>query len=206
MDAQGGEDFEVSTGTKRKRISTGGNMSKNKKQNSECTNAQLMATLDKLAEKMNELPNRTDLRNVETELTNKMHLNALKVERKIQDNVREIKNINARLNKQDEVVARLEQEVEKSKGREPLKPASDGLMRRNEAQEERYLRARRSLRIWPVRVEAEEQTETCVRRFFILQMKVPATLAREATIEKICLLYTSPSPRDRQKSRMPSSA
>ena len=26
------------------------------------------------------------------------------------------------------------------------------------------------------------------------------------TIPKICLLYTSPSPRDRQKSRMPSSA
>ena len=29
---------------------------------------------------------------------------------------------------------------------------------------------------------------------------------RDATIYYICLLYTSPSPRDRQKSRMPSSA
>ena len=29
---------------------------------------------------------------------------------------------------------------------------------------------------------------------------------REATQVDICLLYTSPSPRDRQKSRMPSSA
>ena len=28
----------------------------------------------------------------------------------------------------------------------------------------------------------------------------------ELTIENVCLLYTSPSPRDRQKSRMPSSA
>jgi putative sigma-54 modulation protein len=27
-----------------------------------------------------------------------------------------------------------------------------------------------------------------------------------AAIDKVCLLYTSPSPRDRQKSRMPSSA
>ena len=27
-----------------------------------------------------------------------------------------------------------------------------------------------------------------------------------AELERICLLYTSPSPRDRQKSRMPSSA
>jgi predicted GTPase/succinate dehydrogenase flavin-adding protein (antitoxin of CptAB toxin-antitoxin module) len=30
--------------------------------------------------------------------------------------------------------------------------------------------------------------------------------AREIVVDKICLLYTSPSPRDRQKSRMPSSA
>ena len=29
---------------------------------------------------------------------------------------------------------------------------------------------------------------------------------REIIINEICLLYTSPSPRDRQKSRMPSSA
>ena len=29
---------------------------------------------------------------------------------------------------------------------------------------------------------------------------------RDATVISICLLYTSPSPRDRQKSRMPSSA
>ena len=36
-------------------------------------------------------------------------------------------------------------------------------------------------------------------------LRVDAT-TRLATIEKLCLLYTSPSPRDRQKSRMPSSA
>ena len=33
-----------------------------------------------------------------------------------------------------------------------------------------------------------------------------ARLRRELAEAKICLLYTSPSPRDRQKSRMPSSA
>ena len=46
------EEIGGSTGIKRKRNSTGPNMaSKNKKANSECTNAQLMSTLDKLAEK-----------------------------------------------------------------------------------------------------------------------------------------------------------
>ena len=41
-----------------------------------------------------------------------------------------------------------------------------------------------------------------------LYSKVPAKLIRSVINEEIgnCLLYTSPSPRDRQKSRMPSSA
>ena len=36
--------------------------------------------------------------------------------------------------------------------------------------------------------------------------KSPAAKAAEAALQSDCLLYTSPSPRDRQKSRMPSSA
>ena len=35
---------------------------------------------------------------------------------------------------------------------------------------------------------------------------VPATPERYADTERICLLYTSPSPRDKRQSRMPSSA
>ena len=34
----------------------------------------------------------------------------------------------------------------------------------------------------------------------------PLVVGIEETLERRCLLYTSPSPRDRQKSRMPSSA
>ena len=179
------EPIETTTGTKRKRMPTGGTMSKNKKPNSECTNAQLMSTLDKLAEKMNELPNRSDLKGVETELTNRMHLNAQKFERKIQDNTREIRAVNSRLDKQEETVARLERELEKRKKDGYQSVLSIAQTRRNEAQEEKYLRARRSFRIWPVHVKEDEQPEVCVRRFFILQMKVPAVLAREANIEQI---------------------
>ena len=36
--------------------------------------------------------------------------------------------------------------------------------------------------------------------------RVESLLFKEGDIVKTCLLYTSPSPRDRQKSRMPSSA
>ena len=35
---------------------------------------------------------------------------------------------------------------------------------------------------------------------------IKAMLAHKYNEDKACLLYTSPSPRDRQKSRMPSSA
>ena len=42
---------------------------------------------------------------------------------------------------------------------------------------------------------------------FYLTRKDRGTLASAYSYEcKVCLLYTSPSPRDRQKSRMPSSA
>ena len=38
------------------------------------------------------------------------------------------------------------------------------------------------------------------------ELKYAVTLEKNLTKNQICLLYTSPSPRDRQKSRMPSSA
>ena len=44
--------------------------------------------------------------------------------------------------------------------------------------------------------------------FLALRLARPILLEGEAGVGKteVCLLYTSPSPRDRQKSRMPSSA
>ena len=40
----------------------------------------------------------------------------------------------------------------------------------------------------------------------IVRPKQPTELSDDEWAEYLCLLYTSPSPRDRQKSRMPSSA
>ena len=48
---------------------------------------------------------------------------------------------------------------------------------------------RNKQKLWPISLKIEE--------------KIDLEAERQA---KICLLYTSPSPRDRQKSRMPSSA
>ena len=47
--------------------------------------------------------------------------------------------------------------------------------------------------------EFKQRTET-------LQADITKLTAKQDALYKTCLLYTSPSPRDRQKSRMPSSA
>ena len=39
-----------------------------------------------------------------------------------------------------------------------------------------------------------------------LKVELPETTSTEELLDKICLLYTSPSPRDAHESRMPSSA
>ena len=56
---------------------------------------------------------------------------------------------------------------------------------RKNAAEERYLKARRSFRVWPILVGQTDNAEVCIRRFFILNMKVPAALAKDVEIESI---------------------
>ena len=163
--------------SKRKRNYTDDDMPTKKPNNGECTNSQLMA-----AQKMDELPNRADLQHVENELTRKMHLNGQKLDKKIHENTREIHGINQRLEQQAVAVTKLEQDLDKHK---KYGASNTAEQMRNEAREEKYLRARRSLRIWPVSVKQDEQPEVCVRRFFIMCMKVPANLTREVNIESV---------------------
>ena len=187
---QGGDIcVEITAATKRKRSPTQENMSKNKKPNNNGgelnpTNAQLMTILDRLADKMDQLPNKSDLRNVESELVNKMHQNAAKFDKKIQDNAREIRAVNDKLGKQAEDLAKLEQELERQKAVGPGAETVAGA-RRREAREDKFMRARRSFRIWPVPIGRDEVPDVCVRRFFINNMKAPASLVRDVEIEQI---------------------
>ena len=180
-----GED-PTSTSKKRRHSSDDNMSNKNKKNTSDMnpTNAQLMSTLDKLAEKMDELPSKHDLKNVEEKLTSKIHQNAVRLDKKIQDNTRSIGSIHKRLDLQVEAIAKLEKEVETQKKR-----TQDGhsvaVTKRKEAREDRYQLARRSFRIWPVKVNENEDPVVCVRRFLIIDMKVPATLAKDVGIESV---------------------
>ena len=49
----------------------------------------------------------------------------------------------------------------------------------------------------------EDNTQTTTKSKKVFNLK---SLSKKTQTHIICLLYTSPSPRDRQKSRMPSSA
>ena len=55
--------------------------------------------------------------------------------------------------------------------------------------------------LWGALLAALTWSYTCLLRRLLARRRVPGMLTLA-----ICLLYTSPSPRDRQKSRMPSSA
>ena len=101
-----------------------------------------------------------------------------------------------------------------------------------EAEKERlFLMARRTMLLWPIDLAADPGN--AVRGFLEKVLEIPTATTKALNIElveqiqqgrrsrihgevrvvfassrecDICLLYTSPSPRDRQKSRMPSSA
>ena len=180
------EILQPTTATKRRRQSSGENMaSKNKRNTGDMnpTNAQLMSTLDKLAEKMEELPNKNDLRNVETELMNRMHQNAACFDKRIQDNTRDIGNVHKRLDQHVEIISKLEREVERQKKNHGSDALTTAELRRWDAREDKYRNARKSFRIWPVEIAENEDPEVCVRRFFIINMKVPASLAKSVEIE-----------------------
>ena len=67
--------------------------------------------------------------------------------------------------------------------------------------------ADRNRRAWIRRRDAISADPTCVLYFdFQDSLDNTTTLVNKAVNAEACLLYTSPSPRDRQKSRMPSSA
>ena len=78
---------------------------------------------------------------------------------------------------------------------------------KTQRQESKFWECRRSLRLWPV-PSAEDLHEN-LKDFLKNKLALEDSFFEEdmgpVTI-KSCLLYTSPSPRDRQKSRMPSSA
>ena len=61
-------------------------------------------------------------------------------------------------------------------------------------------------KVGPLSLKLAPASRQRLRTLAEIQRRPAHALAREAVEAYICLLYTSPSPRDRTRSRMPSSA
>ena len=59
---------------------------------------------------------------------------------------------------------------------------------------------------WVIRFKMPENEEVVMHDLIRGEVRVNTSTLDDKVLFKSCLLYTSPSPRDRQKSRMPSSA
>src|SRR5665213_129077 len=71
---------------------------------------------------------------------------------------------------------------------------------------EAYLRLAKGPTDWQNRSHFIGVAATVMRRILVDHARAHLAAARGGKLQQVCLLYTSPSPRDRQKSRMPSSA
>lgn len=56
---------------------------------------------------------------------------------------------------------------------------------RTDSQRGRYLRARRSFKIWPLTIKSPDKEDEAVREFFMKQMSVPISTAMQATLDTI---------------------
>ena len=210
-------------GDKRKRDSEDEDMASKQRKgddgNPEPTNGEIMRAVNAIAGRLDELASKKDLDRVEKELHNKMHERSRDTNQQIKTNNRMIAEMRSEMAEQKATIGRLQDRVEKQEGRTAV-AGQLAATKRMEAQQAAYMRCRRSFRIWPVDRSPGQPLEESIRLFFKEKVKVPDSLADNVNIDTIrqaveqparskiksCLLYTSPSPRDRQKSRMPSSA
>ena len=67
--------------------------------------------------------------------------------------------------------------------------------------------ANKNKKTWCERIlNAASKEEVINNSILRVRFRIPKTEMSQEEYSRSCLLYTSPSPRDRQKSRMPSSA
>ena len=165
----------------------------------EPTNAEIMRAVNAIGAKFDDLASKKDLERVERDLHSKIHEKARETSQHIRTNSRAISELKNELTEQKSIIGKMQERLDKQESR-LVTSGQVGATKRMEAQQGAYMRCRRSFRIWPIDRSPGQAVEDSIRQFFTKMMNVPESLA------DCCLLYTSPSPRDRQKSRMPSSA
>ena len=151
-----------------------GNMSKKSTADNDPSNALIMRTLTNLGAKFDKLPTIDHLNKLEADLHTKIESNTKALKEELRAEFR---------TEMQEQAAKVNKMVDEVRNQVGL-GASNG---RNDVQQGRYLRARRSFKIWPLRVEgtSQDQTDQAVRKFFVQQMKVPAKTALNALLDNV---------------------
>ena len=151
-------------------------MSKKNTAEAEPSNALIMRVLTSLNTKVDRLPTVDHLSKLEADLHVKLETN----NQAIRDELRaEFKSeMKAQAEKLTDMIA--QNAAQASSGAATKHPGG-----RNDTQQGRYLRARRSFKIWPVTLNRGQSADREVKEFFINHMKVPTSIANAVELDTI---------------------
>ena len=172
---------------KRKRLPSASDMSQNKQKKGEDgmpepTNAELMKTMVSLMAKVEQLPDRTSMKKMESDLTDRMQQTNRIMKQEITDNKRQIREVRAEMTKYRSDIERLEDKIDRG-AVTATHPSSVAATKRLEARIASYMRARRTIRIWPVNKQEGESADIAVRKYFVNALKTPAALAKDVPLD-----------------------
>ena len=153
-------------------------MSKKNSVENDPSNAQIMRALTSMNARFDKLPTVEHLTKLETDLHQKLEHNNRALKQKLRAEFKS--EMKAQAEKVHGMIAEVKAQVNTGQGDLPH------TIKRNDNQQGRYLRARRSFKIWPVTKGQSDRTlEESVRRFFIKLMLVPTQLATSVKIDNI---------------------
>ena len=168
---------------KRKRAPSASDMSQNKQKRGEDgapepTNSELMKTMVSLMAKVEQLPDRASMKKMEGELTDRMQQTNKIMRQEITDNKRQIREVRAEMTKYRSDIERLEDKIDRG-AVTATHPSSVAATKRLEARIASYMRARRTIRIWPVSRQEGESPD------FVTALKTPAALAKDVPLDVV---------------------
>ena len=106
------------------------------------------------------------------------------MKQEIIDNKRQIREVRTEMTKYHLDIEKLEDKINRGTVT-ATNPASVAATKRLEARMASYMRARRTIRIWPVERQATESMENAVRKFFINSLKVPIDLDKDVPLDLV---------------------
>ena len=147
----------------------------------EPTNAEIMRAVNGIAGKLDDLASKKDLDRVERDLHAKLHEKARETGQQIRTSNRMIAETKLEISQNKSAIERLEERMNRQERN--TSSSQTGAVKRQEAQKAAYMRARRSVRIWPIEKRVRESNEAVIRRFFVEKMKVPDEVADSVSLD-----------------------